>query len=91
MPNSLRNIANAIENCETFRAMSDEKALKYLLSGDSEASIKFKDFLLNYGHRGYKEFDPMVLQWADNPISIIKSLKTMISGIEYIYKDLKES
>jgi len=81
VPNSLRDIANAIQDGQQFRAMSDKKALKYLLSGDSEASNKFKQFLVKYGHRGYKEFDPLALQWGDNPISVIKSLKIMISGL----------
>ncbi|CAG2109509.1 unnamed protein product [Medioppia subpectinata] len=80
VPNLLRDIAVSIENRQQFRQMSDEKALKYLLHSDTKASIKFKQFLLDYGHRGYKEFDVMTLQWADNPISVIKSLKTMLSG-----------
>jgi hypothetical protein len=81
VPNFLKEIANSIENPETFREMSDEKALNFLINGDSKASIKFKQFLSEYGHRGYKEFDPLALQWDDNPITVVKSLKTMLTGL----------
>ncbi|CAG2179331.1 unnamed protein product, partial [Oppiella nova] len=80
VPNLLRDIAISIENRQQFRQLSDERALKYLLHSDTTASVKFKKFLLEFGHRGYKEFDPMALQWADNPISVVKSLKTMLIG-----------
>ncbi len=81
VPNLLKEIANSIENREIFREMSDEKALHFLINGNSKASIKFREFLSEYGHRGYKEFDPLALQWGDNPITIVKSLKTMLTGL----------
>ncbi len=81
VPNFLKEIANSIENREIFREMSDEKALNFLINGDSKASIKFKEFLSEYGHRGYKEFDPLALQWGENPVPVVKSLKKMLTGL----------
>ena len=81
VPNLLREIANSIEVPLRFRQMSDERALKYLLTSNTKASELFKSFLSEFGHRGYKEFDMFVKQWADNPTEIIKSLKTMLSGL----------
>ncbi len=81
VPNCLKEIANSIENRDIFREMSDEKALNFLINGDSKSSIKFREFLSEYGHRGYKELDPLVLQWGENPITIVKSLKTMLTGL----------
>ena len=81
VPNLLGDIANSIEKPQKFKTMSDEKALKYLLYSETEASLKFKRFLLEYGHRGYKEFDPHSLQWGDQPINVVKSIKIMLNGM----------
>jgi len=78
VPNALRDIAVSIENPENFCSQSPEQALDYLKNGNSESSQRFSKFLAKHGHRGYKEFDPLVRQWADNPIPVIKSLQAML-------------
>ncbi len=78
VPNALRDIALSIENAEEFCSQSVEQSLSYLKDGNSQSSQKFRDFLAKHGHRGYKEFDPLVHQWADNPIPVINSLRSML-------------
>ncbi len=78
VPNALRDIALSIENPEEFCSQSVEQSLSYLKDGNSQSSQKFRDFLAKHGHRGYKEFDPLVHQWADNPMPVIMSLRSML-------------
>ena len=81
VPNELREIAAAIENPEEFKNLSDEEALKILRDGNNKASQKFKKFLEKHGHRGYREADPMILPWRDNPIPCVKTIKVKSSKV----------
>lgn len=76
VPDDVREVAESIKKPVEFGKMSDEEALAWLQSGqDLDSSDKFKKLLRKHGHRGYKEFDPLVKQWAQNAIPLVKSLK----------------
>ena len=77
VPLALRELAKSIDDPKTFREMSDEKALKYLRNANNKSSELFTQFVERHGYRGYKEFDPMILPWRDDPIPVIKSLKVL--------------
>ncbi len=78
VPNALREIATSIENAKEFCSKSTEEALNYLKNGKPEISKMFTDFMAKHGHRGYKEFDVLVNQWADNPTPVVQSLQAML-------------
>jgi len=80
VPLRLKQIADAIEDRDRFAAMSTEEATDYLMSSNHKDATMFRTFLLDYGHRGTKEFDAYSLQWEDDPSMLIQSLKTMISS-----------
>jgi rifampicin phosphotransferase len=83
VPNQLREIADLIKDKEQFKLFSNEEALNYLKTGTDEASLKFREFLIKYGHRGYREMDAYYPTWADNPIPCIKTIKVYILLINY--------
>ncbi|XP_054152656.1 prodigiosin synthesizing transferase PigC-like [Oppia nitens] len=92
VPKQIREIANAIDNKGQFIELSDERALEYLLNSDTGAASRlFKQFLVDYGHRGYKEFDFIVQQWADNPVTVVQSIKSMINGNQVLNPKSDES
>ena len=74
----IKRIAQLIDDKEKFANLSDEEALEYLKSNDSEARDIFLLLLKQHGHRGYGEGDVLRLQWRDNPISVIKSIKILL-------------
>lgn len=78
VPNAVRDVAASIGDANKFRGLSDDEALEYLLNGDENTSFKFRSLLNKHGHRGYKEFDPAVKQWAQNPLPLVKSLKVKL-------------
>jgi pyruvate,water dikinase len=91
VPNLLRDVAIAIQDKEGFRSMSDEEALDWLKRVDNEAGRIFRVILKDHGHRGFKEFDPLVFQWRDNSLPLIKSLKSMVSGDPSAFRQKPET
>ena len=75
VPNSLMDIAKAINNKQRFRQLTDEEALKELSVGRDEASLKFRHFFDRHGHRGYRELDFMQPSWRENSLPCIKTIK----------------
>lgn len=76
VPNDVLEVAISIKKPAEFRLMTDQDALAWLQSNqDTDTTAKFKLLLQKHGHRGYKEFDPLVKQWAQNAIPLVKSLK----------------
>ncbi|CAG2105186.1 unnamed protein product [Medioppia subpectinata] len=86
VPSALRQLAQAIENPQEFRALSDEKALEYLKHNSNQSGQQFRAFIAEHGHRGYKEFEPLCKPWKYNAIPLIQSLKTMLTGDASTYK-----
>jgi hypothetical protein len=80
VPLALREIANAIEEPEKFREMSDEEAVKYLESGKTQSSKLFIAFMKEHGHRGLREFHVLKKPWKEEPAVLITSLKVIINA-----------
>jgi len=80
VPSSIKDIALSINDPVQFCSKSDAEAENYLKNTDEECGKKFRNFLTKHGHRGYKEFDVSVLQWGQNAIPLIKSIKSMLSN-----------
>ena len=76
VPARLKIIASKISDVDGFLSLSDEESLKYLQQNCEE----FNDFIKEYGHRGYKEFDMYALQWEEDPTSLIHSLKSILKS-----------
>lgn len=88
VPNAVREVAKSIDNISTFRTLTDEQALDYLRSGkEPKATAEFHDLLEKHGHRGFKEFDPAVKQWAQDPLPLVKSIKVsdVSAHLEHLY------
>ena len=80
VPVYLNKIADKVPKTVDLSVMSNEEVLNYFKTSQDEAAVMFRTFLLEYGHRGPKEFDPFSRQWEDDPTVVIESLKTLASS-----------
>lgn len=80
VPVRLAAIAENIEDRDQFARMSDDESINYLTRSTHKAAVMFRTFLLDYGHRGFKEFDPHSLQWDENPQMLVQTLRTLVSS-----------
>lgn len=81
VPVLLNKIAESIPDTVDVAQMSNEQLLDYLQTSNDDAAVMFRQFLVDYGHRGPKEFDCYSRQWEDDPTAIIESLKTLASSL----------
>lgn len=79
VPVLLKSVAAQLDS-SSFVDMSDDEASQHLLSGENEASKAFLAFLAEYGHRGYKEFDPASKPWRADSSDLVRSIKAMLVG-----------
>lgn len=80
VPVILQRIANRIPQEVNFLQMSDEEAIQYMKISSDRAAREFRTFLLDYGHRGTKEFDVYADKWEDDPTMLVQSLKSTLSS-----------
>lgn len=80
IPKRIARIAEMIhlrgpQQVESFLAMNDQEALKYLTESDGIISEEYEKFMDKFGHRCYNEFEVQQDTWADDQISIVKMIK----------------
>ena len=76
VPKKLSEICEQIQDKENFLKLSNSEAIQWL----KENNQKFNEFLAEFGHRGYKEFDLYALQWEQDPTPLINSLRSMLAN-----------
>lgn len=55
--------------------LTDQQFEDYLNHGTSELAINYRQFITNYGHRGWKEFDWAGKVWRKDSSFIINPLR----------------
>ena len=85
VPVRLNEVAAKLSDPEKFLSLSAEDGLEYLYKNSKE----FNDFLAEFGHRGYKEFDTYQLQWEQNPLPLVHSLRALLSDSNSALKQPK--
>lgn len=58
--------------------LTDEQIEDYLKNGTSELAINYRQFITDYGHRGWKEFDWAGKVWRKDSSLIINPLRVSI-------------
>lgn len=86
VPVFLKRIAAKIPKDVNFSKMSDEDAVHYMRISKDEAAKDFRTFLLDYGHRGTKEFDVYADKWEDDPTMLVQSIKAMTSSNRFDFE-----
>ena len=78
VPAAIKSLAKSIGDPENFKLMSPEEGLQWLESNDEEPGKLYKQFMENFGCRGYKEYDVMSITWKDNKQLLITTLQAML-------------
>lgn len=77
-PTALYSLAKSIGNPEVFKQMSVEEAIDWIENNSEETGKLYKEFIENYGFRGYKEWEIMSKTWVDNKTLLVTTLQNML-------------
>ncbi|CAG2177381.1 unnamed protein product [Oppiella nova] len=78
VPAAMRSLAKSIKEPQVFKQMTPEEALQWLENNTEESGQLYKEFIKNFGFRGYKEWDIMSITWSGNKQMLVTTLQMMV-------------
>ncbi|CAG2105604.1 unnamed protein product [Medioppia subpectinata] len=78
VPAAMKSLAKSIKDPQSFKQKSPEEALEWLENNNEETGELYKQFMENYGFRGYKEWDLLTTTWSRNRLLLVTTLQTMV-------------